>query len=115
LGRADHVLITGGENVDPEWVEQLLGDAPGIQEIAISAIDSPRWGQEIVALVVLVGDSEDAPISARLEAFARASLPSFAVPKGWRRVERIPRLGIAKVDRIKLPGLYLASEDLARS
>ena len=51
-GRADDVIITGGENVWPVAVERVLHEHPGVAEVTVIGRDDPEWGQRVVALVV---------------------------------------------------------------
>jgi O-succinylbenzoic acid--CoA ligase len=96
IGRSDDVIITGGENLSLNAVEDSLTIAfPNIQ-FAAFAIEDPRWGQSLQLAVV--GDIEDEKISAHLE----KELGAFAKPKGIHRMESLPLLGIGKVDRKSL-------------
>lgn len=118
LGRVDDVLITGGENVDPQSVELILAGAPGVGEVAICGVPDERWGQRLVALVVPSAAHANqasvrcTPPRASLDEilhFARANLPTFAVPKAVVFVTALPRLGIGKLDRKRLPELLHAA------
>ena len=51
-GRLDDLIITGGENVWPQAVEQVLAAAPSVAEVAVVGRPDPEWGQQVVALVV---------------------------------------------------------------
>lgn len=99
LGRTDHVLITGGENVDPEWVEQILTEHPAVDEVAVCGLPDPRWGQRLVALVVAGKRAQQDDLKQELRAFAQLHLPQFAVFKELWFVEHLPKLGIGKLDR----------------
>jgi O-succinylbenzoic acid--CoA ligase len=92
LGRADRVIITGGEKVDPSSVESLVAGQRGVSEVAVLGIPDPEWGERVVAL--FVGDAHPAELAAAL----RPSLPPYAIPKQWVRVEALPRTGLGKVD-----------------
>jgi O-succinylbenzoic acid--CoA ligase len=99
LGRTDHLLITGGENVDPEWVEQVLAEHPWVHEVAICGLPDPRWGERLVALVVPTGEAQTERLKQDLREFAQSQLPPFAVFKDLWVVEQLPKLGIGKLDR----------------
>jgi len=86
LGRADDVIVTGGENVDPRQVEDVLEGLRGVAHVRVYAGDDDEWGRVVCADVVLEGSSLD-----EVRAAARAALPGFMVPKRWRVVERIER------------------------
>ncbi|MFP5331263.1 MAG: class I adenylate-forming enzyme family protein [Acidimicrobiia bacterium] len=100
LGRADDVIVTGGENVMPAAVEAVLGRIPGAGTVAVVGLADERWGQ-IVGCVYTGPATED-----ELAAAARDLLPGFAVPRRWRRADQIPMLGIGKLDRAALRDLF---------
>ena len=51
-GRADHVILTGGENVAPEAVERVLAEHAEVLDAGVLGREDPEWGQRVVALVV---------------------------------------------------------------
>jgi len=55
LGRADDVIVTGGEKVWPEDVEAVLRRLPGVGEVAVVGRPDPAWGQQVVAVVEVSG------------------------------------------------------------
>lgn len=91
LGRSDAVIVTGGENVDPERVEAVLREHPGIDEAVVVGVPHPEWGDLVVC--VYEGDAED------LEGWTSQRLPGFMVPRRWKAVMAIPRTSIGKPDR----------------
>ncbi len=54
VGRVDDMIISGGENIHPVEVEDVLARAPGVREVAVVAAPDERWGQRVVACVVSV-------------------------------------------------------------
>jgi acyl-CoA synthetase (AMP-forming)/AMP-acid ligase II len=93
LGRADTVIVTGGENVDPERVEMVLRGHPDIEDAVVVGIPDPEWGHLIVC--VFTGEA------VRPGEWASKRLPGFMVPKRWIRVTAIPRTPIGKPDRVE--------------
>jgi O-succinylbenzoic acid--CoA ligase len=91
LGRADSVIVTGGENVSPERVEAAILEHPGVREAVVVGIPDQEWGEMVGC--VFSGDAE------RLDAWVAERLPIHMVPKRWKRVESIPRRSIDKPDR----------------
>nr|WP_051876948.1 AMP-binding protein [Cellulosimicrobium sp. MM] len=59
LGRADDVIVTGGVNVAPAAVEAVVGEVAGVGEACVVGVPHPEWGQEVVAVVTLVGTQRD--------------------------------------------------------
>jgi O-succinylbenzoic acid--CoA ligase len=96
LGRSDDVIISGGENLSLDAVENSLSLAfPNVQ-CAAFAVDDPQWGQTLQLAVV--GSISSELITAHLE----RDLGSFAKPKGIHYMSSLPLLGIGKVDRKSL-------------
>lgn len=91
LGRADTVIVTGGENVSPERVESVLRQHPDVVEAVVVGVPDPEWGQMLVC--VHEGGDDD------LGAWLSSRLPGFMVPKRWLRVDALPRTSIGKPDR----------------
>ena len=100
LGRADDVIVTGGENVAAARVEQLVAEAPGVAEVAVVGRPDVEWGQRVVAVVV-------ADRGVRLDAEAvrhhvAAVAARHEVPREVRVVDALPLLPGGKVDRVAL-------------
>jgi len=96
IGRADDVIITGGENLSLNSVEASLNIAfPDIQSAAF-AIEDPQWGQSLhIAVVGAVADEE-------IILHLQKDLGLFAKPKGIHHLASLPLLGIGKIDRKSL-------------
>jgi 2-furoate---CoA ligase len=97
VGRVDDMVISGGENIHPVEVEDLLARAPGVAEVAVVGAPDDRWGQRVVAYVVPDGDvSADA-----LDAFclSSATLARFKRPREYRFVPELPKSPSGKILR----------------
>jgi 2-furoate---CoA ligase len=100
VGRVDDMVITGGENVYPEEVENVLARCPLVGRAAVIGMPDERWGQRLVAFVepAQVGASSE-----RLDRFCReAGLVSIKCPKEYIFVERIPQSPVGKLLRREL-------------
>ena len=95
-GRAKELIITGGYNVYPREVEEVLRACPGVLDAAVVGAPSSRWGETVVAFVV-----GECPTAA-LDAFAEAHLVAYKRPREWRFVNAIPRNALGKVLRHQL-------------
>ena len=95
LGRDSLVVNTGGEKVFVEEVEEVLRAQPGVVDALVVGRSSPRWGQEIVALVQSA-DGESAEFALRQA--CRDALAGFKAPKAFVFVPEIRRLGNGKPD-----------------
>lgn len=96
LGRADDVIISGGENLSLNAVEASLNTAFPEVEFAAFSIEDPQWGDSLQ--IAVVGTVSDEELITHLE----SDLGSFAKPKGIHRLTSLPLLGIGKVDRKSL-------------
>ena len=95
-GRRQALIISGGVNVYPLEVEQVLGEHPGVTDVAVYAVDDPEWGQRVCAAVVgRVGEAE-------LAAYARERLAPPKRPKTWVFHDALPRTLTGKVRRDRL-------------
>ena len=96
IGRADDVIITGGENLSLNNVENILNESfPDIQ-FAAFCVEDPQWGQSLH--IAVVGEIDRDSVISLLE----RKIGAFAKPKGIHSVNSLPLLGIGKVDRKRL-------------
>ena len=99
-GRTDEMIITGGENVSPSEVEDVLVRHPEIVEAAVVGRPDPEWQQAVTAVVVL---SNGSAISAdQVREHCAASLASYKVPKRVEVVTELPRTASGKLHRSAL-------------
>jgi O-succinylbenzoic acid--CoA ligase len=100
LGRADTVIVSGGENIDPELVEAELVSFPGVAEALVVGLPSDEWGMEAACLYV--GDIGEGEIASQL----KERLPGFMIPKRWLRVSELPMTSMGKHDRATAAGFF---------
>ncbi len=98
-GRASDLIITGGFNVYPREIEDVVLEIPGVREAAVAGAPDPARGEVPVAYVVTTSDFN--PDRAR--EICSGALASFKVPRAFIRVEAIPRNALGKVQRHLLP------------
>jgi malonyl-CoA/methylmalonyl-CoA synthetase len=96
-GRASDLIITGGFNVYPREIEDVLLEQPGVREAAVVGVPDERRGERPVAF--FAGDADETA----LEAACRRQLASFKVPAAFVRVEALPRNALGKVQKHRLP------------
>ena len=99
-GRDDDMIVSGGENVFPQEVEDCLGDHPAVAEVAVIGIPDERFGQRLAAYVVL--RSGAAATVDDLKDHVRANLARFKVPRDVEFVDALPRNVTGKVLRTQL-------------
>ena len=97
LGRADDVLVTGGEKVAPAAVADALAEHPAVAEAAVVGVADPDWGQRVVAVVVLRAGAGLTLAEARRQVAGRVS--RAAAPRELRVVDALPLLASGKLDR----------------
>ncbi len=100
LGRADTVIVTGGESVMPERLERIIAAVPGVGAVAVVGVADMRWGSIVGA--VYTGLVEPAA----LDRAVRRMVAPHEVPRRWLRVAEIPMMGIGKVDRNAVADLF---------
>ena len=100
LGRADNVIVSGGENVMAERVERMIALLEDAGEVAVVGLADDRWGHIVAA--AYTGSAEPGALRAALE----GRLARHEIPRRWLRVETLPRLGIGKVDRRTVQSLF---------
>lgn len=106
IGRADNLFISGGENVSPEEVEQVLIAHAAVDRAAVVGIDDPRWGQ-VPAAAVVVRDGSDATPE-QIREYAGRELARFKVPRHVVYVRDLPLTGAGKLDRHAIRAAILA-------
>lgn len=94
-GRADDMIIRGGENISPEEVENALYSHPKIEEAAVIGVPDPEWGQEIMAVVVLKKGQK--ATAEEITESTRKKLSSFKKPTYVVFVDELPRNPMGKV------------------
>ena len=99
LGRRHELIISGGLNIYPREVEEMLTTFPGIDEAAVVGEPDAEWGEAPVAY--LVGDCEID--EAELERYCRAQLASYKRPRRLRFVDELPRNAMGKIQKHLLP------------
>lgn len=98
-GRADDLLLIGGENVFPAEVEAQIAALPGVRECAVCPVPSAEYGQALHAFVV---PEPDAPGDSEWHAALRESLPRRLRPLTFTRLSELPRTPSGKVQRWRL-------------
>lgn len=90
-GRNDDMIISGGKNISPQYLESLLSASDAIDDIAISKVSNDEWGETIVAL--FCGDLQ------RFKDWISTEIPSAYQPKIFIELEFIPRNDMGKINR----------------
>jgi long-chain acyl-CoA synthetase len=98
--RSKDMIISGGSNIYPREIEEVLLAQPGVAEVAVVGRPHPDWGEEVVAFVVPAPGRELR--TADLDAACLASIARFKRPKVWRFVAALPKNNYGKVLKTEL-------------
>jgi acyl-CoA synthetase (AMP-forming)/AMP-acid ligase II len=97
-GRDDDMIVSGGENVFPREVEDLLSDHPDVADAAVVGVPDDDYGQRLVAYVVAT-DGKDGgdELASRLRSYVGEHLARYKVPREVRIIDELPRNATGKV------------------
>jgi acyl-CoA synthetase (AMP-forming)/AMP-acid ligase II len=102
-GRDDEMIVSGGENVFPREVEDLLARHGAVVEVAVIGVEDEQFGQRLKAFVVAAADAE---VSAdELKAHVKANLAAFKAPREIEFIDELPRNATGKVLKRELHAL----------
>jgi acyl-CoA synthetase (AMP-forming)/AMP-acid ligase II len=94
-GRDDDMIVSGGENVFPAEVEDLLAGHDAVLEVAVFGVDDEKFGQRLKAVVVI---REGGSLSAdEVKKHVKANLAAYKVPRDVEFVDELPRTSTGKV------------------
>ena len=94
-GRDDEMIVSGGENVFPREVEDLLHDHESIDEVAVIGVEDEQFGQRLKAFVVRCGGSSVG--DEELKDYVKANLARYKVPREIEFLDELPRNATGKV------------------
>jgi acyl-CoA synthetase (AMP-forming)/AMP-acid ligase II/carbon monoxide dehydrogenase subunit G len=94
-GRDDEMIVSGGENVFPKEVEDLLARHPSISEAAAIGVEDEQFGQRLKAFVVPEGSKK--PSEQELKGYVKENLANFKVPREFEFIDELPRNATGKV------------------
>ena len=101
--RIKDLIITGGENVYPAEVENALMLQPSISDCAVIGVSDPKWGEAVLALIVV---KEDNLSENELRVALRSHLAGFKIPKIFHVVDSLPRNAGGKITKHVLREKY---------
>lgn len=100
LGRVKEMFISGGENIYPAEVENVLFDVPGVTEVCVIGAPDERWGQVGHAYYAASSDID----AEAMRAFCSERLARYKTPANFTRLDKLPRTATGKIDRRALEG-----------
>ncbi|MBB6182634.1 class I adenylate-forming enzyme family protein [Pseudorhizobium flavum] len=93
--RTKDVIISGGTNIYPREIEEVLLTHPAVRECSVVGRPSPEWGEEVIAFVVLA--EAGATVSGELDALCLNEIARFKRPKEYRFIAELPKNNYGKV------------------
>ncbi|MBB1079142.1 o-succinylbenzoate--CoA ligase [Limosilactobacillus sp. STM2_1] len=97
-GRVDEMIISGGENIFPQEIEQVYQQYPGIKEVAVTGQNDCEWGQVPVAFLV---SDQRYPVTDLIN-YGRQHLAHYKVPQHYYYVQSLPKNASGKIRRFIL-------------
>jgi len=109
MDRSKDMIVSGGENIYPREVEEVLARHPAVREVAVFGVPDPQWGEAIKAVVVLrEGVSVEAD---ELIAFCKDHIASYKKPKSIDFVDELPKSNYGKLLKRELREKYWQETD----
>ncbi|OYX65879.1 MAG: AMP-dependent synthetase [Sphingomonadales bacterium 32-64-17] len=106
-GRADDVIVRGGENISPGEIEDVLLSHPDIADVAAVGVPSAEWGEAVATAIVVTGS---APSNEEIKALIRGRLRSSRVPEQILIVDALPYNEMGKLLRREVRKLFGESQ-----
>jgi acyl-CoA synthetase (AMP-forming)/AMP-acid ligase II len=98
--RSKDLIISGGSNIYPREIEEVLLAHAGVLECAVVSRPHADWGEEVIAYVVVRQGAEVSP--AALDALCLDNIARYKRPKGYRFVDKLPKNNYGKVLKTEL-------------
>ena len=95
-GRVDDLIITGGENVSPAEIENMLSLHPAVEEVVVVGLPDEQWGKIIAAFIKLRAEVSEGDLDAHCIA---SGLAKFKRPRRYQFIDQIPKSPVGKVLR----------------
>ncbi|MFF5995507.1 AMP-binding protein [Lysinibacillus sp. KU-BSD001] len=100
VGRKKEMIISGGENIYPQEVEQCIIQHPNVKEVAVIGIPDEYWGEIVAACIVCKQEVSD--FEAEIRISCTKQLGKYKIPKKIFLLNELPRTTVGKIDKIKL-------------
>lgn len=104
-GRIKDMIIRGGENIYPREIEEFLYQMPGIQDVQVAGVPSPKYGEQVGAFIILKEGNEIQ--EEEIRDFCRGKISRFKIPKYIFIVDHYPMTASGKIQKYRLRELSL--------
>lgn len=105
VGRQKDMIISGGENVYPQEVEQCIITHPSVKEVAVVGLEDPVWGEIVTAFIVSEENIEN--LKEEVILICREHLGAYKIPKKIHFINELPKTHVGKIDKKKLVKLFV--------
>jgi len=109
MDRSKDMIISGGENIYPREIEEVLIRHPAVDEVSVIGVPDDRWGEAIKAVVVLA--PEKTATEDELIAYCKENIASYKKPKSVDFVEELPKNNYGKILKRELRESYWRNHD----
>jgi len=99
-GRDDEMIVSGGENVFPQEVEELLMARDDVAEVAVIGVDDDDFGQRLAAYVVPIAGA--IPSAEQIRTHVKQNLARYKVPRDVHFIDELPRNATGKIVKREL-------------
>ncbi|QCX53529.1 AMP-binding protein [Elizabethkingia sp. JS20170427COW] len=99
-GRIKDLIIRGGENISPKWIEDFLYTHPKIVEVQVIGVPSEKFGEEVMAWVKLHEGVEAS--GEELKAYCDQKIAHYCIPKYWKFVNNFPMTISGKIRKVEM-------------
>ena len=110
VGRKKELIISGGENVYPQEVEQCLILYPNVREAAVIGVEDEKWGECVTAFVSCLQNQDG--LEQDLISFCKHTIGSYKTPKKIFILEELPRTVVGKIDKKRLLELAVSRSSI---
>ncbi|KMY68228.1 long-chain fatty acid--CoA ligase [Desulfocarbo indianensis] len=100
VDRKKNMIITGGENVYPSEVEDVIGSHPAVKDVAVIGVPDEKWGESVTAVIILhQGHEASGDLAKEIQGHTKGKIAGFKRPKQVHFVsdEEMPRTGTGKI------------------
>jgi acyl-CoA synthetase (AMP-forming)/AMP-acid ligase II len=101
VGRKKELIKSGGENIVPNEIEEILRRVAGVFDACVIGIQDDHWGERVHAIIA-IGDADADGLLQAAEAACRQQLSRYKVPKTWSTLGALPANAVGKIDKVKL-------------
>lgn len=101
VGRSKDIIIRGGENISPKEVEDFLRKHEGVVDVQVIGVPSHKYGEEVMAWVILREGYEDIDAEALLR-YCKGRIATFKTPKYWKFVAEFPMTVTGKIRKVEM-------------